>query len=197
MSLVKLLPFGRGAQSTTAHISSAYADLRTLSSTNIEHFNFAPNADISETHFIMDRHDHSDRSLGMGVIKDAHFNRTASSDNMARVLYTAGAKTLLVFGSALLSVVLDVSGSSTQEVDYCNSSVGTMTFLPGTIPSVFPSLRISSVPSPLYSCFVTNVSSTGFSLSFYNFASSQILLAGWITYLAIGVAPGIIARPQV
>jgi len=197
MTLIKFVPFGRGAPSTTTQISSVYDALNTMS-TSIAATSFHPNAQIHESHFTWNKHNHADGSLGTDVIGQTHLEVTGNIAENARLIYTAGPRTLCLVGSSAISLTLNDPAFVNIHVDFASTSVGGVTFPPGTIPTVLPEMRVSAVGSSTYghiwSYYMTSVTSMGFDIAlFHNGFPNSI--TGYFTYFAIGVAPGILVRP--
>jgi hypothetical protein len=196
MGLVTYVPFGRGRISAASHLSTPYETLKTLSTVHLDWRNFHPQAGISETYLVWDRHNHQDGTLGLGVIRDNHLKRVTGAEN-CQVLNTQAPKTLMLFGSYMLY------GSGWGEpffIEFASTSYARQAFSPGTIPQVMASFYVgASLHSGFIgaSAWVTGITSQGFMFSGIWLDDANkgdfgtVNMSGFtVTYCAVGAAPG-------
>lgn len=208
MSKEKFIPFGRGSVSDTDDFDVTYDDLYDLSDGEINWENFDPNAQIHESFFTWNRHQHLDNSLGRRVVSTNQLNRTKADADECRLMFSQASNCLVLFGKFVPSgdgipVGRDPASGKTIElyVDFSSTSMSRQTFHPGTIPLVFcASDRGTSGASIAYprKYVVVSATSVGFTLGSCAFMSPT----EWtneihsIFYMAFGRAPGVLSIPD-
>ena len=196
--------FGRGSDtSISSNFQDPYDELKTVSSAVLGQQMFHPNASIHEDFISWDRHNHEDGSLADGAIRFRHFNRTKSSADHSRVLFTPNPKTLILFGEFSVPDNLVYNDSNLEHslfISFERTSFAGQSFILGTAPSVFASLKADITDMPtnkakLFSYHITDISSSGFVFTFLALQddkSGSHLDDMTVTYLAVGVAPGVL-----
>ena len=200
MGLVRFTPFGRGRTSNVAnHLQGAYDTLKTLTNGNVDEDNLAPNAEIHESFFTWDTHKHTDGTLAADSLSFRHFDSTKEGAGMARILYTHSPKTLILFGKKNLYVI---DGDSYEgEIDFATYSTTQQAFSPGTTPSVFLSVYDGTIVQFPWKLSVVSITSQSFSYRVSHLREEDVggTIGGgsdYIHFLAIGIAPGFLARPE-
>ena len=199
MGIVNFTPFGRGSVSATADINTPYDTLRTLSNANLNHRNFHPDAQIHEGYVAWNTHKHDDKTLGDAVLSNVHFNTAKSGSTNAEILHTQSPKTLAICGMSCGFRADAPNGKEPVYIDFGLTSYSRQTFMPGTVPVVLASIFRVNPTNYALSMWVTSITSAGFSVSFMNLTEDDTnanfgIVA--ISYLAIGIAPGYLGRPE-
>jgi hypothetical protein len=188
MAVITLAPLGRGGPSVVTHLTTPYATLLALSGA-IPASAFAPDAGIAETWVDWNSHTHIDGSLADDCIKQGQFAAAA------RVLYSWSPKTLILFGSTHVSHGNTSSHKVTLRFD--GSSYAHQSFVTGTQPLVFLSARENpgETGAPILSLVLLDVTSQDFSF-LISYATTILPFSFYVDYLAFGVAPGLLLRPE-
>lgn len=206
MSWLSFKPFGRGSDTSVSNnIQTPYDSLKGYSAASFGLRLFHPNAQVHEDFISWNTHNHEDGSLAIGSLRDVHFNKTKTSADHSRVLFTHTPKTLFLFGEKEIPYGIKVDDDHLEYsyyVDFATSSYFKQSFLQGTVPLVFASLKfVSDTGHPgtePYSYHVTSISSSGFTLTIL-FMEDDLDTTLYddmsITYLAVGVAPGALVAP--
>ncbi len=203
MSIATYKAFGRGSISSVADdIQANYDTLKALSALPLGQYCFHPNADIHEDFITWNSHTHEDGSLANGSIKDRHFNRTHDDDDHSRVLFAHAPKTLFLFGEFDTPGYFDFDHGGVEhsfDIDFASYSYAKVSFPAGTVPVVFASQKFGGTAfdpgTNPWSGHVTSISSFGFT---YTFLFHEDDLTGifnktnTITFIAVGIAPGVI-----
>lgn len=193
MAVVTFTPFGRGGLAAKTDISTPYGTLKTLSGA-IPSSCFSPFAGIPESWIQWDTHTHVDQTLSPDCLGQQQFGSTS------RVLYAWTPKTLILFGSVFVtfgSSATKVVDSQLVTVRFASTSWLHRAFPVGTRPMVFLSKRENPTDASLmpYQMFLKDVTSEDFSFLLSTRIYS-IKTTFYVDYLAIGVAPGYLLRPE-